>query len=87
MITIFYEDLFGPENPHQQRRFNYFLGIDFEPGDAQKISRSGLSLELNLDTRLKVINKLRDIYSYIRDRYNGDIPESWEKDLTSVRGA
>ncbi len=77
----FYARLFTPE---AVRRLCQFLGLPYREADFAARSNESVALEFPAHLRKRAVEAYRDVYRAIEERFIGDIPESWRRDLALV---
>ncbi len=88
--------VFAPENIHfaffenlfQQAAVDgicRFLGVDHYAGAFNKKRNVSIKMPLHPRLRLKMAQRLEPQYTYVRDLFGGDIPNSWHTDIYALR--
>ncbi len=77
----FYEHLFTPEAINGICRF---LEIEPLPAKFERSRNVSVKMPLSPALRSRMIHQLADQYTYCRDLFAGQLPESWLKDLTQL---
>jgi hypothetical protein len=78
VFVAFYERLFNDDTMH---RFCAFLGIAFRSGDYVKTVNPSPSRDLAEGDRARMYRALAPVYEYVNRLFDGDIPESWLRDM------
>lgn len=84
VCLMFYEELFCEASV---RRICAFCDIEFRPGAYSRYSNKGyVERSLEMERRRAFITSLYDVYAGINELFQGQIPESWKRDMDSVSG-
>lgn len=74
----FYERLFSQGALDRLCRF---LGVDPLPGDFQRRRNVSVKMPLSPALRAEIAARLKEQYFAVDDAFDGDIPESWHRDM------
>lgn len=77
----FYENLFSPE---AVQKICDFAEIDYVGADFSVRKNVSIKMPLHPDLRVKIIAKLAQQYTYVRDLFDGNVPKSWKTDLKTL---
>jgi len=80
VLTVFYEDLFAPDDDSTLRRITSFLGIDFVAGERERRVLEGVRHPMPDEARAALLRTLSDQYRYVADRLVA-VPERWRARL------
>jgi len=85
IYVAFYENLMDPvQHQYEMPKLTDFLGINFMKSDIEKRVNKSPSIELSEEQVQQIALKFFDVYKYVAEKYEKELPRKWQTRLFNL---